>query len=847
MHREPDFRKLFEAAPASYLVLLPDAPRFTIVAVSDAYLRATMTERDAIVGRGLFEVFPDNPDDPLAGGARELRASLDEVLRTGSTSSMPVTKYDIRRPEREGGGFEERYWSPVNSPVCEPDGRIAYVMHRVEDVTEFVRLKEQRSEETRITEALRDRAERMEAEIFQRARELDRANHRLRAANERLTELDRAKTIFFSNVSHELRTPLTLILGPIEDALATPPHALHGEALEQCRRAALRLLRLVRSLLDFARIEAGAMRPVYRPVDLPALTAELAASFRPVIERAGVRLTVSCQAMAEPAHVDPSHWEKIVLNLLSNAFKHTFEGEIAVLLRRVGERAELEVRDTGVGIPAAELPFVFDRFRRVEGARARSVEGSGIGLALVRELALMYGGTSEAASQEGSGATFTVTLPLHPHRAVPGESPGGGSWQSADPSYVLEASQWAATQPPPARTSRPRMTAAPMRTALPPPALRSRILCADDNADMLAYLKRILCERWDVELAVDGVLALEAATARPPDLVVSDVMMPRLDGHALLGALRADVRTRLVPVILLSARAGEEAVLEALDAGADDYLVKPFSARELVARVATHLELSRARRELEDKNRELEARHRIAVEATRQKSDFLARMSHELRTPLNAIIGFSRLLFDGAVPPDAPEHREFIGDVLASAEHLLGLVNDLLDLSKIEAGRLELYPERFDLQTLVAEVVSTLRSVAAESDIRISIAIAPALRDLFLDVGRVKQVLYNYLSNALKFTPGGGRVEVRAEPEPPSSFRVEVEDSGRGIAPEHIDRLFVDFEQVGTPEERRRGTGLGLALTRRIVEAHGGSVGVRSRMGEGSVFHAVLPLRAADD
>ncbi|GMA14293.1 ATP-binding protein [Deinococcus metallilatus] len=419
---------------------------------------------------------------------------------------------------------------------------------------------------------------------------------------EALAELDRAKTTFFSNVSHEFRTPLTLMLGPLEELLAHPQdlsERQRGE-LEVTHRNALRLLKLVNTMLDFTRIEAGRAEATYTPTDLAALTADLASGFRSLAEGAGLRLTVDCPPLPEPVYVDGGLWEKVVLNLLSNAFKFTFEGEIEVRLREEAGQVRLSVRDTGTGIPAHELPRMFERFHRIEGARGRSFEGTGIGLALVRELVSLHGGEITAESTLGQGTTFTVTLPLG-HAHLPAERvvhrAGAGSQRVPVP-FLEEAAQWLVPAP------APEVEAGAAPTPPASGAPRPRVLLADDNADLREYVTRLLGDQYDVRAVTDGQQALEAARAQAPDLVLSDVMMPHLDGFGLLRALREDPATRDIPVILLSARAGEEARLGGLEAGADDYLAKPFSARELRTRVRTHLELSGLRLEAARQARE---------------------------------------------------------------------------------------------------------------------------------------------------------------------------------------------------------------------------------------------------
>jgi signal transduction histidine kinase len=404
-----DFRLLFEASPDILLVLLPDAPRFTMVGATEARLAATHTTRETM-GRGLFEQFPDNPDDPSATGTNQLRASLMRVLSTRQADTMAVQKYDIRGPD---GTFQSKYWSPKNIPVLSASGDIAYILHRVEDVTDLIQASE-------LGQELRDRTQQMEREVVSRSRELAQANQSLREANARLGDLDVAKTAFFSSVSHEFRTPLTLLLGPLESALARRPLTLSSEEVSSMHRNALRLLRLVNSLLDFSRIEAGGLRLRFAPTDLSRLTAGLAASFHSLMDESGLGFVIDCPPMPEPLYVDRTQWEKIVLNLISNAFKFTFSGKISVSLEWRGDHVELHVRDTGTGIPAGELERIFERFHRVSGAKGRSFEGTGIGLALVHDLARLHGGsvTVQSRSVRGRRSRFRSrpALPTWPAR-----------------------------------------------------------------------------------------------------------------------------------------------------------------------------------------------------------------------------------------------------------------------------------------------------------------------------------------------------------------------------------------------------------------------------------------------
>jgi PAS domain S-box-containing protein len=447
-----------------------------------------------------------------------------------------------------------------------------------------------------------------------------RALEEERRRAEALAELDAAKTAFFTNISHEFRTPLTLLLAPLEDSLASGENALSAanrDRLAVAHHNAQRLLKLVNMLLEFSRIEAGHAQPVCEPTDLAAFTAELASMFRSPVERAGMRLLVDCPSLSRPTAVDRDMWEKIVLNLLSNAFKFTQEGEIAVTLREVGQATELSIRDTGAGIPQEELPRLFERFHQVQGVRGRALEGTGIGLALVQELVKLHGGSIRAESTYGRGSTFTVSVPLGFVTPVAAAAPAPTASTAAP--YLAEAARWlpAGARAVEGGEQLPDESDAsgPLprkQESEPKAALRPHVLVVDDNADMRQYLGRLLSGAYEVEEAHGGEAALAAVREQPPDLVLADVMMPGLDGFGLLRELRSDSRTRTVPVVLLSARAGEESRVEGLAAGADDYLVKPFSARELLARVGAHLEMARVRREAARRENALRAEARRA-------------------------------------------------------------------------------------------------------------------------------------------------------------------------------------------------------------------------------------------
>ncbi len=659
-----------------------------------------------------------------------------------------------------------------------------------------------------------------------------RAYQEARRRVDALAQIDRAKTAFFSNVSHEFRTPLALMLGPLEDALASSGRALNGDALEMTHRNALRLLKLVNSLLDFARMESGRVDASFQATDLARLTVDLASQFQSVMEKGGLRLVIDAPPLAAPAFVDRDMWEKIVLNLLSNAFKHTFEGEVAVTLAALGEEIQLTVHDSGAGIPEDELPRIFDRFHRVRGARSRSHEGTGIGLALVKDLVALHGGRIEAESSLESGTSFRVSIPVGSAH-LPAERIGARSLPTTavgSAAFVNDALSWL-----------PISVASDAETGDSGRSGRGYLLLADDNADMREYLRRLLSASWTVEAVDNGQEALEAVRRQRPDLLVADVMMPGLDGLELTRALRADPLTTGLPIILLSARTGEEATSEGLAVGANDYIVKPFSARELVARVRVQLEIARSQaseRAHEVARLMAEQAREVTAATSRAKDEFLAILGHELRNPLAPILSALELMTLRG-DTGAPRERAVIE---RQVRHLVALVDDLLDVSRIAGGKISLHTHTVAVDEVMASAGEMAHPLIEQRGHRLIVEVRRAGLLVEADPPRLAQALANLLTNAAKFTAPGGTITLSVDLEG-DLVVLRVHDTGIGISPELLPRVFEAFAQhVQASDRATGGLGLGLTIVNSLVALHGGSVTAQSAgIGTGSEFVVRLP------
>jgi len=774
-----------------------------------------------------------------------------------------------------------------------------------------------------------------------------------------LLEIDQAKTVFFNNVSHEFRTPLTLMLGPLEDLVKHHEDEISGPIkrnIEFTYRNAQRLLKLVNSLLEFSRIEAGRVHASFKPVDLAALTSELASGFQSTIERAGLHYEADCNDISSPVYVDPEMWEKIVLNLLSNAFKYTLKGTIKLTLKQVRGNAVLQVEDTGVGIPHDELPKMFERFHRVPNTIGRTHEGTGIGLSLIRELVKMHKGEIKVESTVGKGSIFTVTIPLGKSHLPQAQVSDNYNPAKASPLaniFIDEASALLGAEEVGYDEA---LSANETRTGVVKDA-STHILVVDDNADMRSYLRRLIEPYYEVSSAKNGAEALESIQKCLPQLVVSDVMMPVMSGKELVQAIRRDPDTARLPFILLSARAGDEARVDGLEAGADDYMVKPFSGRELISKIRSQINIARTRNHADELIRqlftnapvaisivrgpdhiiELANRHILEIwgreadevlnkrlfdalpelrgqgfenllgnvlttgkryvshekhvdlvrhgrparvyvkfiyeplyeadgtisgvitlaheitelvtarklaqqsademkEQLRSKDEFMSIASHELKTPVTTMRAALQIL-DRMHVAD-PKAGAFISKANKQMERMTVLVSDLLDVTSLQAGKMQFYMEDFSFAELLNDIVEQNRQTQSHHKISLE---SEGDFTVNADRSRLEQVINNFLSNAIKYSPDSDQVTLSIKAQN-GTLRFSVKDSGIGIPDEKLPYVFDRFYRVQSSTKHFSGLGLGLYISAEIIKRHGGEIGVEQNDGDGSTFWFSIPV-----
>ena len=673
------------------------------------------------------------------------------------------------------------------------------------------------------------------AEFHSRERERC-AREELEVSHRKLIELDRLKDQFFANISHELRTPLTVSFGAFKTLLKQPLSPDSYGVVQSGLRNTARLLYLINELLELARFESGRsdMRKVC--VDLVALVKNVAANFESSGRR---RIFIEGAEDAIPLEVDVRKMMKVIYNLLANAFKFSDsdQAEVRIRLRSENTHVAIAIEDNGIGIPEDHLERIFERFTQVEGDAMRRFEGSGIGLALVKEIVTLHQGHITVQSVQGKGSVFTVTLPRGLSRdMVPIEDdeafvlPSVGLDERAAGSAILDQG---AAESQETKADRPL------------------VLVVDDNPDMRSYLSRLLADDYRVMTASNGIEGLAYAQEHGPALVVTDIMMPVMTGYDLLRAMRQHEALAKVPVILLTARAGTDAPVESLEAGADDYVSKPFHEEELLARISNQLRIHRQERELEVRAKELEDLYAKLESANVElrdlnvrKSEFVSIVSHDLRTPLAAINGFVENLLCELGGPLSPKQRQYLERIQVNIGRLVRMINDLLDLAKIEAGTIEFRPRPTSINAVVDTLMESVGIVARQNGIQLCYAPGPRDWLLHADPDKLTQILTNLIHNACKFTAAGGEVRIQLSKETDGYVRICVADTGCGIAPEEIEQVFEKFYSGRSLGSERRGTGLGLAIAKHFVDLHHGRIWVESAPRQGSRFYFTIPVHS---
>ncbi len=748
------------------MIFVKDAETLRFVRFNRAGEALLGIPRGEMYGRSDHDFFPADEADAFTAQDRE-------VLAAGAPVDIPV------EPIRTAGqGL--RHLRTRKVPICDDAGRPLYLLGISEDVTERL-----------LAERARDEA----------ARALAAESARLREANRRLAEVDRVRSEFVANVSHELRTPLTLVLAPLESLLAGEAGALNDaqrRLLSMVHGNAVRQLRMVGELLDLSRLETGRVEVHREPTDAAALLRRVVADFEPLAS--GKRLALSVDAEDGAAvELDRYLFERIVFNLVSNAIKFTPEGgRVSVSLRHDDGRLDLCVRDTGIGLDPADAPALFERFRQLDSSSTRRHEGIGIGLALVKEFAGLLGGEVAVDGRPGEGAAFRVSIATPPAAVAPAPIEPGAL-------------------PP----------LAPPAPAPSPGAVASghKVLIAEDNPEMATYVGAVLGDLAVTRHARDGLEALAVAREWRPDLVIADVMMPRCDGVELCRRIKADSDLVGVPVVMLTALTQRDALLRGWEAGADEYLFKPFHPKELRTRIGRML----AALDRDD-----------WVQRLKQANDELARFarlaSHDLKGPIRSIACFADLLEMDHAQRLGTEGRHYVEAIAGNARRLFRVVEDTVRLSDLCQQVLHL--GEADVGALAGDAVALLQSQLAEAGAEVS---WEGLPRVVCDASLVTRVFQNLIENAVKFRRPGvpPRVRITAN-RGDRAWTFAVHDNGVGIDPAGSDRIFDPFVRL-QPRGAFPGDGMGLATVKRIVELHGGRVRAEGCPDEGSTITFTLP------
>lgn len=665
---------------------------------------------------------------------------------------------------------------------------------------------------------------------------------------EQLRELDRVKTRFFGNISHEFRTPLTLNIGPLENALSgvygPVPEVLNGQ-LSIMLRNARRLLRLINQLLDISKLESGRMELHTKRLDLARFVKGVSTSFSGYTEKAGIDLVFNAPEESLGATFDPEAMEKVFFNLLSNAVKFTPRGgRISMLVQpsKIDNSVEVRIADTGDGIPAADLPHIFDRFHQAEGSSSNVQQGTGIGLALVKELVELHGGSITVESRLGHGTEFIVVLPVGEDSGEPFADADEELGYTLQNDSIADISQYRddATHDEDLISGDGAVREHVVGT---PSADRELVLVTDDNPDIREYMISCLNGSYRIISAKNGQEAYEKAKVHHPDLIISDVMMPKMTGYDLCRAVRADETISMTPIILVTSKAAIDDKIEGLEAGADDYLPKPFNAEELFARARNLLTLRKQQKDLQDLNDVLQVKNVELAEASELKSQLLRIAAHDLKNPLNNIREFANLIKDEI--DSNSEAGDMLGLIERSSNQMFELISQILESEALESGQLTIKKKPVDLANVAAGVVESNRKQAERKGQHIVFDVPRA--DQFVVDGSAEwltEAMENLISNAIKYSPPSKEIWVTVRRNE-DVIDFEVRDEGPGLTDEDKTRLFQKFQRLSTkPTGGESTTGLGLSIVKQIVEMHDGEIVVESERGVGSAF--IVRLAASD-
>src|SRR5665213_582583 len=680
--------------------------------------------------------------------------------------------------------------------------------------------------------------------------ELDKNKRMLEESNRKLVELDQMKTRFFANISHELRTPLTLLISPLETLQREKAGILDDESkavLQIMTSNAMRLLKLINDLLDMVKLESGRME-IRREINhLEEFVNGLAQSIQNTAKDKRVRLSTKVDEDVDWVMADRDKLEKIILNLLFNALKFTpAGGQVELTAQKEGTQLLIKVMDTGMGISKENLPFIFDRFWQADSSSNRKFQGTGLGLALVKELAEAQSGSVEAESQVSRGTTMMVRIPYTKAQDSAASVPRDGMEEK-----VPEPDEWLASL---------YRRAELFPTLHPLPALpldnyirnqKPKLLLADDEPDMLRFLKSQLEKHYEIIESVDGNQAVAKAKQFLPDLMLLDMMMPEKDGIAACRELKENTSTRAIPVILLTARADDETKMSALNAGASDFLTKPFSTTELHVRIKNLVESHHFQSELARQNQRLEAAMEQLkdTEATlvhTEKMSSLGRMSawmiHEINNPLNyalAALSVLKAMREKWPETERAKFDDLLADMREGMTRVQTIVTDLRGFTHPHGRPAELIE--------LNEAVSiALRFLGHEAEKSVLIEVhVPKSQMVFAEKNNLTHVFINLFQNAMdalkakKFNGEKPSLSIRSEAVG-EKVRVWVRDNGTGIPPQHLGKIFDPFF---TTKDVGEGMGLGLSICYRIMAEQGGKVSVKSETGQYTEFLLELPLK----